>query len=411
MRFITAFLLALAAPLASRAVTIDLVPVGNPGNLGEIVAGQGIFGRVTYAYQIGKTEVTNAQYVEFLNAKAATDGFQLYNSSMGFNLDGGIVRSGASGSYTYAVKDAAVGEGPGGTDYTYGDKPVSYVSWYSAVRFANWMHNGQGSGGTEAGAYTLIGGAPIPTNPDMIQRSVGATWFLPNEHEWYKAAYYNGATATYYDYPTSSDAVPDNNLPSADTGNSANFYDMGETTGGTGYPLTSVGAYTMSESYYDTRDQGGNVAEWNEALVSAGERGRRGGAFSTTASYLASATRDSFNAFNLNNMTGFRLATVAAPEIVPGDYNGNGIVDAGDYIIWRKHLGEPMFQLQNEVEGTSPGSVELDDYTAWRERFGNTSGAGSLFEAGVVPEPSVFTLIGLTSIVAFVSRGRRRGVR
>jgi hypothetical protein len=70
-----------------------------------------------------------------------------------------------------------------------------------------------------------------------------------------------------------------------------------------------------------------------------------------------------------------------------------------------------MFQLQNEVEGTSPGSVELDDYTAWRERFGNTSGAGSLFEAGVVPEPSVFTLIGLTSIVAFVSRGRRRGVR
>ena len=36
-----------------------------------------------------------------------------------------------------------------------GNHPVNYVSWYDAIRFANWLNNGQGSGDTETGAYTL----------------------------------------------------------------------------------------------------------------------------------------------------------------------------------------------------------------------------------------------------------------
>jgi formylglycine-generating enzyme required for sulfatase activity len=410
MKYILALALAFALPAAAPAVTIDLVSVGNPGNAGEIIPGIGILGAVSTAYRIGKTEVTNSQYVEFLNAKAATDALGLYNTSMGLNIDGGIVRSGTSGSYTYAVKATATGAGPGGADYTYSDKPVAYVSWYDAIRFANWMHNGQGSGSTETGAYTIMGGTQIPTNPDSITRNASATWFLPSENQWYKAAYYNGATSTYFDYPTASDTAPDNHLPTADTGNSANYL-IGPltTTGDLDHPLTSVGSYVMSESAYGTFDQAGNLAEWNEALVSAGRRGRRGGAWSTTATYLSSVTRDNQSAFSENNSTGFRLATIAAVVNVPGDYSGNGVVDAADYIIWRQHLGT-NFQLANEVAGASPGEVTQADFTEWRARFGNTSGsgAGTLAASAGVPEPG---LLGLGSVALLVAGLARRRVR
>jgi hypothetical protein len=68
---------------------------------------------------------------------------------------------------------------------------------------------------------------------------------------------------------------------------------------------------------------------------------------------------------------------------VPGDYNGNGVVDAADYVLWRK--GGP---LANEVD--NPGTVNAADYTAWRARFGNTSGAASGAISASVPEPGTW---------------------
>jgi hypothetical protein len=76
----------------------------------------------------------------------------------------------------------------------------------------------------------------------------------------------------------------------------------------------------------------------------------------------------------------------SAPTDAPGDYNGNGIVDGADYVAWRDHLGT-SFQLANEVSGVTPGSVTSEDYSAWRARFGNTSGTGSVLAAAAVPEP------------------------
>ena len=62
--------------------------------------------------------------------------------------NGGITRSGGSGSYTYS---AIAGRG---------NMPVNFVSFYDALRFANWLHNGQPTGAqdnttTEDGAYTI----------------------------------------------------------------------------------------------------------------------------------------------------------------------------------------------------------------------------------------------------------------
>ena len=85
---------------------------------------------------------------------------------------------------------------------------------------------------------------------------------------------------------------------------------------------------------------------------------------------------------------------VAAPPGVPGDYNGNGVVDGADYVRWRN--GGP---LQNEV--ATLGSITTEDYTEWRSRFGATSGAGAGSDslAAAVPEPSSLLLIGVALVV------------
>jgi hypothetical protein len=62
------------------------------------------------------------------------------------------------------------------------------------------------------------------------------------------------------------------------------------------------------------------------------------------------------------------VTNVVEPPL-PGDYNGNGTVDAADYVLWRN--GGP---LQND---TTPASVGPEDYDVWRANFGRTFGSGA----------------------------------
>ncbi len=266
--------------------SLETVPVGNPGNAGELsgqsAGGSGqdrICGAVAYEYNIGKYEVTAGQYTEFLNAVAATDTYGLYNTSMADlteeTLGCNIQRGGSSGSYTYSVP----------ADWA--NRPVNYVNWGDAVRFANWLHKGQPSGAqdlttTEDGAYYL-NGAVTDAALMSVNRKPGAQWALASEDEWYKAAYHknNGVTGDYFDYPTGNDARPSNDLIDPDLGNNATFFDS-DSTIGSPYWRTEVGAHENSDSPYGTFDQGGNVSEWNEAILSNSFglwRNTRGGSF------------------------------------------------------------------------------------------------------------------------------------
>jgi hypothetical protein len=98
-------------------------------------------------------------------------------------------------------------------------------------------------------------------------------------------------------------------------------------------------------------------------------------------------------------ITGAGLLNVTTLPVmgVPGDFNNNGVVDAADYVLWRK--GGP---LQNEVD--TPGTVNAQDYLDWRARFGNPPGSGSSLGAAAVPEPSVVIL--LVFIAPFVASGK-----
>jgi hypothetical protein len=90
---------------------------------------------------------------------------------------------------------------------------------------------------------------------------------------------------------------------------------------------------------------------------------------------------------------------------VPGDYNGNGVVDGADYVVWRKRSGT-AFQLPNEVAGVTPGQVTQHDYVAWRARFGNTSGSGA-GSAAAIPEPTSAALSFVLSFAAMLRRANR----
>lgn len=285
MKFILVFIVLLATAVSAEAINIDTVPVGNPGNpadtrYNDFYHPNGV-GSVAYSFRISKTEVTNAQYVVFLNSVAASDQYGLYSE---YQDDpccsnwGGILRSGSPGSYSYAVRS------PVGS-YIYDDKPAVLVTPGNVMRFANWLHNGQPTGSqnastTEDGAYTL-NGAVTDLALAAVTRNPGARWWLPSENEWYKAAYHknDGVTGNYWDYPTATNSVRNNNLPSSDTGNSANFYNSGYTTGNFTYHLTDVGAYSLSGSPYGTFDQGGSVWEWNETLFGGYLHGVRGGSW------------------------------------------------------------------------------------------------------------------------------------
>jgi hypothetical protein len=81
------------------------------------------------------------------------------------------------------------------------------------------------------------------------------------------------------------------------------------------------------------------------------------------------------------------IRVVAVP--LPGDYNGNGIVDAADYVVWRK-AGAAAY-LPNDL---TPGTVNASDYDVWRAHFGQTAGSGSGASTNTgVPEPATLVLL------------------
>ena len=290
------------AGVASATGNIDLVPVGNAGNAADATG----HGSVGYAYNIGKYEVTAGQYTAFLNAVGGVDTNALYNRSMSDTSWGnGISRNGGgnlANPYSYTVDTAFV------------NRPVNYVSFGDSCRFADWLQNNQKSGAqdastTESGAYTLTAGG---ISGNTITRNSGWQWAVTSEDEWYKAAYYNAANSSYYLYPTSSNTAPGNNMLDP-LGNNANIHSTPHLIDSGKY-TTVAGEFQNSASPYHTYDQGGNVWEWNEAVIFGSYRGLRGGSFGYYVDILQSSCRSYFNVpSNEYGDVGFRVSQVPEP--------------------------------------------------------------------------------------------------
>ncbi len=291
MLIVAGCLLGVCATLHADIVC-DMITIGNPGNAADTPYMDTSFhiGAVSYVYQISTYEVTVGQYTEFLNAKAASDPYDLYHPDMesGYLVGGSfILRSGESGSYTYTAVSGKE------------NQPVRMVSFFDSLRFCNWLHNGQGAGDTEAGSYTISDGV-------WLLRNEGASWVLPSLDEWFKAAYYDAEAEEYRQYPNGRDAIE---------------YPTDETTpreqnfGGSQYEwygnvcFTSTGE-TTGQSAYGVCDMGGNVREWTDTLNPPGNgfyRKVRGGSFSSLASSLSRPGEVSENPDLSSEGLGFRL--------------------------------------------------------------------------------------------------------
>lgn len=295
--------LLIAEPLAV-AVEIEWVSVGDAGNPPD----KSGYGAVPYEFEIGKFEVTVAQYLEFLNTVDADGPNGLGKQSAVRDLRAQIAGK--------AVFKAAEGDKR---------KPIRGIRFSDALRFANWLHNGCGPCDTEQGAYLLTKyGSLAPREPD-------ARFAITSEDEWYKAAYYQpqakgGPPGGYWLYPTASNEAPAFDSAGSAEPNRANFFPLELTKWDGTIPrratdVLPVGSYSQSKSFYGTFDQGGNVWEWNEAIVFASQRGLRGGSVLNSYEKLRSWVRtyvqpDGPDLRFTSGATGFRVVRLTRKSIV-----------------------------------------------------------------------------------------------
>ncbi len=291
--------------------------VAAPGNAADPETG---WGSVASIYEAGTYEITNMDYVAFLNAVAGSDAHELYHPSMTDDPRGGILRMGAPGAYLYDTKPyMAV-------------MPVNFVSWLDAARYVNWLENGKPvtseDAATEGGSYDLT----IGSAGQFAARQPGATYVLGSLDEWYKAAYHEPVSANYWIYPTDVTEAPTRATatPHGGTANPgpgiandalAAFWNA---VAGNVLAVTSASA----PSPHGTLDQGGNVAEWIETSQvgpTGASRIVRGGSYASDDAPLSSPI-NVLTPFDYHSPEiGFRVFRLGS-----GDWDGDDRADAAD---------------------------------------------------------------------------------
>lgn len=217
-------------------------------------------GCVPYAYDVATCQLTNEEWVGFLNAvgQECVRRLQLYHKDMSSGILGGVMFD--HRLQLYYPKDG------------WANKPIVYVTYTSLCRYCNWL----ATGGVECGCYDFSGFSPRRIN--------GAKFFLLTDDEWYKAAYY--AHGCYLNYPTGDD------LPQLDQAN----FELGDALSkGPPYYLADVDDYKDYPSPWGVVQMGGNVWEYLET-VSHRKTGPvnllRGGSFGYTETGLSKTNLD-----------------------------------------------------------------------------------------------------------------------
>jgi formylglycine-generating enzyme required for sulfatase activity len=264
------------------SVQIDLLTVDEPNNKPQsvIVSGNTFFyGAVSNTYQISSNDITVGQYRNFLMAVARTsDPYGLFNTGM---------QTSPNVASIIKTTNSMVQEGVTSTIATYtvmtnrASLPITYVSYWSAIRFCNWIANGQPTNivecnplTTEDGSYCIVDGAPT-LRPE-------ATWRLPTENEWFKAAYYDKKTKSYWIYSTGNQAPGNSEAPQENQPNSlfknANYNLNGTWTASASPWITPVGIFSNSPGPFGTYDMGGNVAQLTDTWQLINDPGSVSGA-------------------------------------------------------------------------------------------------------------------------------------
>lgn len=206
-------------------------------------------GRVDYDYQIRKTEVTAFEWFEFVQAYAPYVPANERISSAFTSPEVGI----------YYNPDNTVG-------YYLHHEAVNLaveVSWRYAARFCNWLHNGKATTreAFDQGVYdtSTFGQNEQGLSTDSSARSPDASYWLPSEDEWVKAAYFDPNRfgpdqPGYWRYPNRSDVPLIEGLPGVGQTNAALTYTF------------DVASYFDQTSPWGLWDLSGGEREWLDSV-------------------------------------------------------------------------------------------------------------------------------------------------
>jgi hypothetical protein len=118
--------------------------------------------------------------------------------------------------------------------------------------------------------------------------------------------------------------------------------------------------------------------------------------------------------FSDENITGAQnksgSLTLTGKVRLAGDFNGDGSVDAGDYVVWQRSLGQSVAAAYDGADGDGDRTIDSADFDVWRAHFGQTApGSGSsLSSSTAVPEPASAWLLAICAAFASRRLGRAR---
>lgn len=323
----------------AAAIDISFVTVGDPGNAPDYATK---LGAVSASFQIGKYPVTAQQYAVFLNSVASIeDSHGLYHPQMESDKKVACITRSTNDDGTFSYDVIAGME----------KLPITYVSLHDAERFCNWLENGAPTPASDAIVSASVEISSSSTNPsltpdetyifsaqstergaynfsidangcEVATANPNASYFLPSQDEWVKAAYYkgNGTNSTYCMYPTQHDTAPSNE--GRDVANLANY----ETYGGrppksdfltSSLVITEVDCFNNTASFYNVCDMAGNVAEWTTDTMPSGLSLIRGGSWASKYSWyydsdlMIRAIPKGCDPSVGTNFIGFRVAAAA----------------------------------------------------------------------------------------------------
>lgn len=190
--------------------------------------------------------------------------------------------------------------------------------------------------------------------------------------------------------------------------------EIGGTTQSTQYDFVSVARNATVGGELELKIINGFVPAATDLLTVLDANSAITGTFSNVASGQRLMTMDGIGSFlvhyGVGSVNNPNQLILSAFQLVPvsGDYNQNGVVDAADYVVWRKSLGLTGTGLAADGDGN--GEVNAADYDFWKAHFGQTTasamGAAIMTVTSAIPEPSSIALL-CAAVACFFCRTRR----